>query len=189
MHGCKYQTQIIVKTPVEWVATNFLARQLVTCFHIFYAIPTSFLTRHVLAAVRAWFLEIVLVSRNCFGLCVGMCVCVFTLEGINNQWYDVNHVWLFKQVLQLYLFLAAYMMIKWSGLSNGFSINLAMQWRRKPLRTGGHSDYQDPFVWRKITFLWKDSKLWGFSPLAPPFCHLCTNVNLINKSTVHLSKN
>ena len=59
--------------PVEWVATNFLARKLVTCFHIFYAIPTSFLTRHVLAAVRAWFLEIVLV---CVLVCVSVCLCV-----------------------------------------------------------------------------------------------------------------
>ena len=35
---------------------------------------------------------------------------------------------------------------------------------------GGYSDCQDTFVWRKITFLWKNSKIrGGFSPLAPPF--------------------
>jgi len=32
--------------------------------------------------------------------------------------------------------------------------------------------YQDTFVWRKITFLWSDSKNWGDSaPLAPPPSH------------------
>jgi len=34
---------------------------------------------------------------------------------------------------------------------------------------GGYLSYQDTFVWRKITFLWSDSKNWGgLAPLAPP---------------------
>jgi len=46
------------------------------------------------------------------------------------------------------------------------------QWCRKLFRTGGGTiSYQDTFVWRKITFLWSDSKNWG-AP-APPFHRLC----------------
>ena len=34
---------------------------------------------------------------------------------------------------------------------------------------GGYSDCQDTFAWRKIIFLWKDSKIrGGLQPLAPP---------------------
>jgi len=34
---------------------------------------------------------------------------------------------------------------------------------------GTYLSYQDTFVWRKITFLWSDSKNWGAPvPLAPP---------------------
>ena len=32
-----------------------------------------------------------LVSWNCFGSCISMCVCVSALEAINNQWHDM--VW------------------------------------------------------------------------------------------------
>ena len=32
-----------------------------------------------------------------------------------------------------------------------------------------YSDYQDTFVWRKITLLWKDSKIRGFSPLSATY--------------------
>ena len=44
-------------------------------------------------ATRAWFLEIALVRAS---VCV--CVCESAPEGINNQWRDVGHVQLFKQV-------------------------------------------------------------------------------------------
>jgi len=39
---------------------------------------------------------------------------------------------------------------------------------------GSYLSYQDTFVWRKIIFLWSDSKNWGcFSLLwLPLFCHL-----------------
>jgi len=36
------------------------------------------------------------------------------------------------------------------------------QWHKKLFKTRGESylSYQDTFVWRKITFLWSDSKNW-----------------------------
>ena len=52
--------------------------------------------------------------------------------------------------------------IKHTSVSHGPGAEEATQNR------GGYSDCQDTFAWRKITFLWKDSKIWGgFSPLAP----------------------
>jgi len=35
---------------------------------------------------------------------------------------------------------------------------------------GGYLSYRTHFVWRKITFLWSDSKNWeGLSPLCSPY--------------------
>jgi len=34
---------------------------------------------------------------------------------------------------------------------------------------GGYLSYRTHFVWRKLTFLWSDSKNWGgLNPLCPP---------------------
>ena len=44
--------------------------------------------------------------------------------------------------------------------------------------------YQDTFVWRKTTFLWKDSKSTGFSPLGPLSCCLCCSYFGIGESII-----
>ena len=51
---------------------------------------------------------------------------------------------------------------------------------------GSHSeqgDYQDTFVWRKIAFLWKNSKMkGGFSPLATTLSATTKGLNIVNPS-------
>ena len=44
---------------------------------------------------RAWFLDIDLVREVCVS------VCVSAPEASNNQWRDMDPIWLVKQVLQL----------------------------------------------------------------------------------------
>ena len=40
--------------------------------------------------------------RGCVRACVCVCVCVCP-QSFNNQWHDMNPIWLVKQVLQLYM--------------------------------------------------------------------------------------
>ena len=50
---------------------------------------------------RAWFLEIDPVRIVGMRACVCMCVCVSAPEAINNQWCDIDLIWLVKKVPQL----------------------------------------------------------------------------------------
>ena len=48
MYGCTYPAGVVfvksdIMLPVEWEASNFLARWIATCFHTFYCDPLKFL--------------------------------------------------------------------------------------------------------------------------------------------------
>jgi len=51
------------------------------------------------------------------------------------------------------------------------------KWHRKLFRTRGTINHQDTFAWRKITFLWSDSKNWGgeHQLLLPPASYTYEN--------------
>ena len=74
--------------------------------------------------------HVCLVSWNCFGSCIGMCVCVSVClsvhlsvcpKDINNQWCDIGHVWLVKQVSWLFpafnYFIWYLPSIQWMGVA------------------------------------------------------------------------
>jgi len=58
-----------------------------------------------------------------------------------------------------------------------------IQWHRKLFKSGwGYLSYQDTFVWRKITFLWSDSKKWGGGGAPAPF----SATDVLNPDTIIL---
>ena len=85
-----------------------------------------FSRRYVCVCVRAC---VCVCVRVCVCVCVclsvrvSVCVsvCVSTPEGINNQWRDIGHVWLVKQVSRLFpafnYFIWHLPSIKWMGVA------------------------------------------------------------------------
>ena len=70
------------------------------------------------SGARTWFLEIALVRKSVY-VCVS--VCVSTPQASNNQWRDIGHVRLVKQVLRLFpafnYFIWHLLSIKWMGVA------------------------------------------------------------------------
>ena len=60
-------------------------------FNVKHDLAKMFLNQAHMA--KGWFLEIALVCTS-----VRVSVCVSALEGINNQWHDIGHVQLVKQI-------------------------------------------------------------------------------------------